>query len=207
MSKIESKVATLNKIKLPLYTGEVSMVKFCLTSLDGLPLEFHNLARDMLKNIPVEGDGYFTIHGKKLKKGETLRRPGPHTDGNYEPCSWGKGGGSGWKVGENGPAIDTQYHKDSYLNINGGIILASNYEACIGWVGEFEGNINVGGDCSKFELNNGKFSLDRDTVYYGNNHFIHESLPMEDDVHRVLARITLPMTHVYNTNIITNRGI
>lgn len=203
MSKIESRVIELNRIELPLYIGEVRMVKFCLNTLNGLPLEFHNLARDMLKNIPVEGNGYFTIHGKKLKKGETLRRPGPHTDGNYEPCAWGDSGG-GWKIGENGPAIDTDYHRDSYLNVNGGIILASNYEACNGWIGEFEGKINVGGDCSKFDLDKGKIDLKRNTVYYGNNHFIHESLPMKDDVHRVLARITLPMTHVYNNHIIYN---
>lgn len=194
MSKIESKAISLNKINLPLFTGEVSMVKFCLDSLEGLPLEFHNIARDMLKNVEVNGNGYFTIHGKTLKKGETLRRPGPHTDGNYEPCAWGN---SGWKVGENGPAVDTQYHKDSYLNPNGGIILVSNYEACIGWIGEFEGDINVGGNCSSFNLDKGKITLEKNTVYYGNNHFIHESLPMQDDVHRVLARITLPMEHIY----------
>lgn len=197
MCKVISKVTKLNTIKLPLFTGEVSMVKFCLETLDGLPLEFHNIAKDMLKNVSVVGNGYFTIHGKTLKKGETLRRPGPHTDGNYEPCSWGKGGGNGWKVGENGPAVDTKYHKDSYLNENGGIILVSNYEACDGWIGEFEGDIGVGGDCSSFDLDTGKISLDKNVVYYGNNHFIHESLPMSDDIHRVLARITLPMSHVY----------
>lgn len=197
MSKIESRVEKLNEIDLPLYTGEVSMVKFCLNTLDGLPLEFHNIARDMLKNVTAGGEGYFTIHGRQLAKGETLRRPGPHTDGNYEPCSWGKGGGNGWKVGENGPAVDTEYHRDSYLNVNGGIILASNYEACDGWIGEFEGKIGVGGDCSTFDLSSGKIELEKNTVYYGNNHFIHESLPMSDDVHRVLVRITLPMTHNY----------
>ena len=194
MCKIISKVEKLNTVELPLFTGEVSMVKFCLESLDGLPLEFHNIAKDMLKNVSASGSGYFTIHGKKLKKGETLRRPGPHTDGNYEPCAWGN---NGWKVSENGPAVDTDYHKDSYLNVNGGIILVSNYEACNGWIGEFEGDIGVGGDCSSFDLSTGKLTLEKNEVYYGNNHFIHESLPMSDDIHRVLARITLPISHVY----------
>lgn len=108
------------------------------------------------------------------------------------------GGRGGWKIGENGPAVDTQYHKDSYICENGGIILASNFEACTGWIGNFEGDIGVGGDCSKVELTHGEFTLKKDTVYYGNNHFIHESLPMSDDIHRVLARITLPSSHQYS---------
>ena len=198
MNKIHSVVTKINKINLPNFTGEIKMVKFCLDTLIGLPLEFHQLVKDMLKGVNATGDAYFTIHGQTLKKGETHRRPGPHTDGNYEPCSWGNQGGNGWKVGENGPAVDTQYHKDSYLNKNGGIILASNFEACHGWIGDFEGDIGVGGDCSKVKLETGKFLLEKDTVYYGNNHFIHESLPMSGDVHRVLARITLPITHEYN---------
>ena len=194
---INSIARPLAPIQLPDFDGHLSMIPFNLQTLTGLPTEFISLVKQMTQHLSLSGIGYFTIHGKTLQRGETLRRPGAHTDGNYEPCSWGKGGGSGWKVGENGPAVDTQYHQDSYLTPLGGIILASNFEACDGWLGQFQGNIGVGGDCSSIPLTHSKFQLAKNTIYYGNNHFIHESLPMSDDIHRVLARITLPQDHIY----------
>lgn len=194
---INSKSTTLGEIQLLNYTGHISMLPFDLSTLEGLPQEFVPTVKSMLANLDLSGTAYFTIHGKTLEKGQTHRRPGPHTDGNYEPCSWGKGGGNGWKVGENGPPITTQFHHDSYLVETGGIILASNFKACKGWNGIYNGTINVGGDCSKFDLSTGEFELQPNTIYYGNNHFIHESLPMSDNIHRVLARITLPQNHIF----------
>lgn len=197
MNTVKSTAVETTRYELPLYTGHVSMVKFCLETLNGLPVELNSIVKNMLNGIKAKGYGYFTIHGETLKKGETLRRPGAHIDGNFEPCSWSNGGGNGWKVGENGPAIDTDFHKDTYINENGGIILVSNFESCVGWIGDYTGVIGVGGDCSKMNLDDNNFMLKRDTVYYGNNHFIHESLPVSDNTHRVFARITLPMTHTY----------
>ncbi len=107
---------------------------------------------------------------------------------------WGRSGG--WKVGENGPAIGTYEHTMSYEVETGGIILASNYSACKGWIGSYNGTPGVGWDCSNIELDT-PFTLEPNTVYYGNNHFIHESIPMRDDVNRVLVRITLPQEHIY----------
>jgi len=191
-----------NKITLPLITGEYSMIPFCLKTLDGLTGEFKEIVDNMLKGINQrKGTAYFTFHGKTLKKGGTLRRGGAHTDGNYEPVnmSFGSGGGGGWKVGENGAPINTAMHDRQYVNPLGGIILASNYEACNGWVGEYDNTPKMGGDCSHIKLDE-PFKLKVNQVYYGNNHFIHESLPMSDDVHRVFARITLPENHEYKAN-------
>lgn len=176
------------------------MLPFNLKTLEGLAEEFKPIVSGMLKGIPnLSGTGFFTLHGKKLKANQTLRRGGPHTDGSYckTLLSWGAGGGNGWKVGENGPSVETNIHKRLYNSKTGGIILTSNYEACQGWEGEYDGLPGVGGDCSHLEL--GKpFNLDRGKVYYGNNHFIHESLPVSEDCHRVFARITLPEDHQYN---------
>ena len=193
---IHSKYKQLNSIKLPNYIGELSMVHFDLKTLEGLPNQFKQLVKSMTSSLKLSGTAFFTIHGVKLSKGETHRRPGAHTDGNYEPCRWGNGGGNGWKVGENGPPVGTKEHHDSYVVDNGGIILASNFQACKGWEGTYDGIPGVGGDCSKINLDEG-FFLEPNTVYYGNNHFIHESLPMSDECIRVLARITLPSTHIY----------
>jgi len=102
----------------------------------------------------------------------------------------------GWKVGENGPGINTELHKRQYLKETGGIILASNYESCLGWNGHYDGTPNTGGDCSHIQLDQ-PFMLEKNAIYYGNNHFIHESLPVVDNVHRVFARITMPEDHQF----------
>lgn len=195
---MNSEVRITNNIELPLIEGEFSMIPFYLDVPEML-YEFQNLAKTMLKGIKAEGVGYFTIHGKKLLKADTLRRGGPHTDGSYELAtnySGGSGGGNGWKIGENGPATTSEAHRRLYNATTGGIVIASNFESCLGWTGEFEGHPGVGGDCSHITLNE-PFTLDANRVYYGNNHFIHESLPVNKDVHRVFARITLPQTHKY----------
>lgn len=188
-----------NNIVLPFITGEHSMIKFNLDTFVGLSGVFLSVAKQMIKGINHNGGtAFFTIHGKKLKAGETLRRGSPHTDGNYEPVSmnFGVGGGNGWKVGENGPAIDTKLHERQYLSTNGGIVIASNFESCLGWTGEFIGEPSVGGDCRHIKLNT-SFMLQKNKIYYGNNHFIHESLPLSSGFHRVFARITMPENHIF----------
>lgn len=188
-----SKYTELGSITIPNFIGHQSMIPFDLATLAGLPTQFVTLVKQMTQHLSLSGKAYFTIHGKQLTAGQTHRRPGAHTDGNYEPCGWSNGG---WKVGENGPSIGTKEHHDSYIVETGGIILASNFQACLGWEGTYDGLPGVGGDCSKIELDEGKL-LKANTVYYGNNHFIHESLPMSGDCTRVLARITLPQDHQY----------
>ncbi|MBL4623368.1 MAG: hypothetical protein JKY89_13315 [Immundisolibacteraceae bacterium] len=197
---INSKSLEMNPISLPMFTGEKSMIPFDLKTLAGLPLEFVLVVKQMLSGVKNDGgEAFFTIHGKQLKANETLRRGAPHTDGNYEPVnmSFGSGGGGGWKIGENGPGINTSLHSEQYLSHTGGIVLASNFESCLGWNGDFEGEQEVGGDCRHIKLNK-PFMLKKDTVYYGNNHFIHESLPVSEDVHRVFARITMPINHEFH---------
>ena len=194
---MQSTFRETNTINLPFVNEELSMLPFDLVTLVGLPSELKSTVRAMLKGVKAKGTAFFTIHGKTLKTGDTLRRPAPHTDGNYEPVTMGFGGGGGWKIGENGSPVNTEEHTRQYANECGGIILATNYPSCLGWSGEYDGLPNVGGDCRHIELDEPHL-LKADTVYYGNNHFIHESLPVGRDVHRVFARITLPQTHEYN---------
>lgn len=196
---MKSEYTCVGSISLPLVNGEFSMIPFCVETFSGLPEKFKETAKTMLQSITNRsGTAYFTIHGKKLKQNQTLRRGGPHTDGNYEPynMTFGTGGGNGWKVGEDGPGINTALHHRQYVKETGGIILASNFEACLAWNGEYDGLPNTGGDCSHIKLDQPTM-LERNKIYYGNNHFIHESLPMSRDVHRVMARITLPENHVF----------
>lgn len=197
---MKSQFRNMGQIQLPYFDGQEAMIPFDMESLSGLPVKFSSVVKSMISGIKNKsGTAYFTIHGKTLKAGKTLRRPAPHTDGNYEPHIMTFGGG-GWKVGENGPAINTDMHKRQYCSENGGIILATNYASCLGWSGEYDGLPGVGGDCRHINLDKPEM-LSEDTVYYGNNHFIHESLPVGRDVHRVFARVTLPENHFYEAEV------
>lgn len=195
---MKSLVKSIGNISIPLFEGEYSMLPFNLETLEGLSDSFKPLAMNLLKSVSALGIGFFTLHGKKLQKGETLRRGGPHTDGSFDKnvFDWGDDGGGGWKIGENGPPITHPDHIKLYNSTQGGLILASNFASCLGWGGEFEGLPGVGGDCSHINLNS-PFLLKSNKIYYGNNHFIHESLPVSEEVHRVFVRITLPYDHEY----------
>jgi hypothetical protein len=105
-----------------------------------------------------------------------------------------KGGGNGWKVGENGRQLDSNEHKLSYDNLNGGMLLVSNYTACKGWNGIYDYKAGIGGDCRHVPLGEG-FALQENTIYYGTSQFIHESAPLDKTVHRVLVRVTLPLDY------------
>jgi len=194
---MRSMVTITSEIKLPKIIGHHSMIPFDLQSFDGLNQVQGTLAKSITRNITgLQGKAYLTIHGKILKSGDTLRRGGAHTDGNYEKYYMSFSGG-GWKVGENGPPVGSKTHKRQYIKETGGIIMASNYVSCIGWVGEYNDTPRVGGDCSHIKNLGESFELNKNTIYYGNNHFIHESLPVQEDVHRVFIRITLPENHIY----------
>ncbi len=194
---IKSISKELNTIQIPLYKGELSMLPFNLNDLTTIPNEFRETVEQMVKNLPDKlGTAFLTVHGKFVKKSKTLRRGAPHIDGNFIQglSGWGKPGGNGWKVGENGFSLTSEEHKLSYENKNGGMLMASNYSACMGWNGTYKGKAKEGGDCSHIELGKG-FMLKPNKVYYGNSQFIHESLPLDTDVFRVLYRITLPIDY------------
>lgn len=193
---IAREVGTIN---LPPMIGEHSLIPFDLATLEGLPKEYIDIVSKMITSIKNKvGTAFFTIHGAILKAGQTHRRPGKHTDGSYDKAvfDWSSGG---WKVNQDGPDISSDDHARLYTSNKGGIILASNHTACIGYLGEYEDNIGKGGNCEHINLSE-SFKLKPNTIYYGNNHFIHESIPMDQDVHRVLARITLPSTHEFEMN-------
>lgn len=78
--------------------------------------------------------------------------------------------------------------------IKRGIEIDGKYYACKGWNGVFDDKAGIGGDCSHLKLDEG-FMLEANKVYYGNSQFVHESLPLDKDVHRVMYRITLPINH------------
>lgn len=202
---INSFSVKVKEIAIPHYSGEIKMLPFDLSNLSGVPDQFLPAVKDMISILPQkEGIGYLTIDGKQINKGASHRRPGAHIDGNFlhEFYSWGDtGGGNGWKVGEGGREINSAHHKRSYMADTGGMLIASDYHACRGWNGIFEGEVGVGGDCTHLELDKG-FDLLPHTLYYGSSQFIHESLLVEESIHRTLVRVTLPEKYPFMFNIV-----
>jgi hypothetical protein len=191
---IKSKSKMIKPISLPEWKGDrVYMYEFEMSN-PVLPKKYKRwepLINEIIESAPKKtGKAYLTIDEKIVKKGESHRRGGPHTDGNY---LFGWGGGSGWLTGEDGRFLPREKHEQQYCSDKGGMLIVSSYEACDGWNGDFHGQPNQGGDCSHLDLSNmEKFRLKKNTLYWGNSTFIHESLPLDKDVKRQLVRITLP---------------
>jgi len=192
---IESISRELYVVDVPKFIGEIQTLEFDLNTLKGVPKKFKNVVRQMIKILPIKtGNAFLTVDGKLVKKGVSHRRGGAHIDGNFIPNVTTWGGGGGWKVGGDGRTLTPEVHKLSYESKTRGMLIVSDYPACKGWNGKFDGKPNIGGDCSHIELNDG-FLLKPNKVYYGNSQWIHESMPLDVDVHRTLVRINLPMDY------------
>jgi len=202
-------IASISKelypVSIPHYEGEIKMLPFELSDLANIPEKFKKLVENLISFLPIkQGIAFLTIDGKTIQQGSTHRRGGKHIDGNYifaGNSGWGgdnggNGGGNGWKVGENGFKLSLPQHKISYENPNGGMIIASDFVGCMGWNGVFEGKAGIGGDCTHLDIKQESgFLLKPNVAYYGNSQFVHESLPIEKNIHRNLVRITLPLEY------------
>lgn len=193
MNTINSYSIQGDQLRIPFHFGKITMKAFNPSTLEGVPRKFRDAVVKMIAMLPnLPQVAYLTVDGRFLTPLKTHRRPGAHIDGNYLPeiCSWGNGGGNGWKVSEAG-ALSIVDHNRSYNNDNGGMLIAASKVGCRGWNGQFEGRPGVGGDCSHIDLTEG-FLLKPNTVYYGNSRFIHESIPTNKYQYRTMIRITLP---------------
>jgi len=107
-------------------------------------------------------------------------------------ASWSSGTTS-WATGLLVGGLNEEQHLRQYCSEKGGILIASNYEACDGWNGKFKNIPLGGGDCSHIDVSDlEKFRLKANKVYLGNSTFLHESVKIEEPVKRQMIRITLP---------------
>jgi hypothetical protein len=200
---LKSKSKMIKPMSLPEYRGDRLYMHAFDISNPQLPAGYERwnpYLMEMISHSPKKtGKAYLTIDEKLVTKGESHRRGGPHTDGNYlfgwspETPDGGPDPGSGWLTGEDGRFLPREQHEEQYCSEKGGMLIISSYEACRGWNGEYDGQPNQGGDCSHLDLSKMEdFNLKADTLYWGNSTFIHESLPLEEDVKRQLVRVTLP---------------
>jgi len=179
---------------------KLGMVPFDMATLAGVPEHLKKVISQVLSGLPMlKGTAFLTVHTKHIEPNTTHRRGGAHIDGNYmERLSWCSPGTSGWKVGGDGMTLSAEDHVLSYETKTGGLLLVSDYPACAGWNGEFNTKAKEGGDCSHLNLDpKDGFIMKPNTVYYGTSQFVHESLPISEEVTRTLIRITLPMEYPY----------
>lgn len=207
----KSTVIKLQPVIFPTFSGVFKyLIPFKygddLSTIQDIPKEYLSMLGIMLSNVnKFEGFAYITIDEKEIKEGQTHRRAHPHIDGNHLPFNvamgWGTGG---WRfdnsLGKNDKETDTGF-KLSYMNPNGGVLLASNYPSCRGWVGTFNGNPGRGGDVRHLTNDlsrNESFLLEANTIYLGNSQFVHESERLNKAFNRQLVRINLPHTYEFN---------
>ena len=194
-----SQCNVLNSVNFPTFLGERHyMVKFLKE--EGLPkhLErFQDTVDDMLLNIDTKYKGksqpiFFTVDEQFVKKGKTHRRGGVHIDGywNEDLRCWGNSGGWG-SIPNNGWGTSGWKFKDGFITPES-IVLASSQSACKGYIGEYEGDIGEGGDCSNIDLSVlDSFMLEKNKVYRGNVMFLHESVPVSEDIERTIVRLNI----------------
>lgn len=191
-----STVQRRGQVSFPLFTGErVYMQPF--TKKAGLPV---NLARwqptvdAMLDGVETDQQIYLMIDQKEVGAGHSQRRPGMHVDGYWIPAIHGHdGGGHGWHrhIRHGSCPNNAWSHVD--FNQPEAIILASDVSASRALVGEFDGVIGEGGDCSHLNLSHlPSVTLQSGHVWAGNVSMLHESLPVERTCRRTLVRLNVP---------------
>lgn len=200
--KFESVIKQCGRVTFPEFTGErVYMREF--RKNDGLPFD---LARwqptvdQMLDGVDTDGPIYLMVDQGYVSPGTTHRREGIHIDGYWNPglqahqrghtsTPIGHGGHRGG--GGHSSGISSWSH--ATFEEPEGLILASDISACMGYVGQFDGPIGEGGDCSHVDLSTlDSFLMDSHSAYVGNVTCLHESIPVDIECHRTLVRLNVP---------------
>jgi len=202
---MQSVAHALSPVAFPAFTGaQVYMLQATAGTLaDVAPEGYRGIIDNMLKegDVPADMPVWLTIDESNVKAGKKHRRGGAHVDGCYEVCDWGGDGPSGWLNGVPGRMLSPEDQRRSYENPNGGMIIASNFEACRVWLGEVDGVAGLGGDCEHLRdqfdgLDSSMMEANR--AYLTNSTCIHESLPLKADYPRQLVRITLSEQYKFN---------
>lgn len=212
-----SKTVVNANVTFPDFTGErVYMHKFHM----GQRLPEHlqrwkDTVGAMLTGVDTDNPIFLMIDQGVVKVNNTHRRPGPHVDGYWIEGISAHGNSSGWShdrpsesahkftPGRHTTVVEEpgshQYRRHSFsgnteyqLIHPEAVILASDIQACRGYVGEWSGVIGDGGDLSHLDLSHLQtIDLQPHTSYIGNVGFIHESLPIPFDCNRTLVRLNV----------------
>lgn len=189
-----STATMMGDVSFPSFQGErVYMEKFFKrTGLPQFLKRWQDTVDAMLKGVETDNPIFIMIDQMRVKPENTHRRPGAHIDGYWNEelrAHQGTGGhiltAKGWDTGGG-------WSTSNMLTDPEAIILASNYSSCVGYVGEWEGPVGEGGDLTHLSMDNmEKIELQSNKVYVGNVGFIHESIPVKEEVERTLVRLNV----------------
>ena len=148
----------------------------------------------MLKEITLGGPQFLMVDQGFVKQGQTLRRPGAHVDGFWQPGIQTHGGG--WK----NPGRH-RHRGGGHVLFEGRtelLILASDVPACRFYEGEYDGIFGEGGDASQIQTQHlNSFIGTPNEAYAGDTgQLLHESIPQERDSFRTVVRL-----NCYNASI------
>lgn len=215
--KLQSIIHPATSVTFPAFMAErVYMREF--HKQEGLPEDLKHwqpTVDAMLSGVDTDNPIYIMIDCGIIQAGNTHRRKGLHIDGYWNPglSAHGNTGHRSIPSGHGGRGIvrrhsyeppshkgKSPFHssgsdtwKDSTFEEPEGLILASSLAACIGYVGEFEGPIGEGGDCSHIDLSGlMKIDMQANVAYWGNVTNLHESIPVKSDCERQLVRLNVP---------------
>ena len=191
----KSKVKELNKVDFPEFIGErVYMQKFFKD--EGLPSHLERWQKtvdQMLLNIDTKDNPIFIMIDQGIIQPNTShRRPGPHIDGYWVEELKAHGGSGGHRMHLNNKWQVPNPWNHVNLTVPESIVLASDIMGCKGYLGDWDGVLGEGGDCSTIDLSGlAEMHLKADTAYQGNIGFIHESIPLPEQTQRTLVRLSI----------------
>lgn len=193
---MQSFVKELGTVDFPMHTMErVYMKEFRKET--GLPQELSRwqpTIDQMLMEVDTDGPIYLMIDQGLVKANTTHRRKGVHIDGYWIPELQAHGGGGGHIHTSSGRWDNRpEWNTTSEDWPDEAIILASSVSASAAYIGEWDGEIKEGGDCSHLDLSSlQRLALQASKAYAGNVTMLHESTPVIKDVLRSLVRLNVP---------------
>jgi hypothetical protein len=215
----KSVIVATNTVAFPEFMAEkVYMREFYKGKLPSDLVRWEETIDGMLEGVDTDGPIYVMIDCAPVLAGVSHRRKGLHVDGYWNPAlsahSYGhtavpSGHGAG-RGGSHGalhhdisvyfPDLKKKKKKkklsaweEATFDTPEAIILASSISSAIGYVGDYEGPIREGGDCSHIDISGMKLvNMEAGVVYAGNVNCLHESLPVDQDVFRSLVRLNVP---------------
>jgi hypothetical protein len=170
----------------------------------GLPdhlAHWQNTVDAMLVGITSDQPIYFMADQAFVPAGTTQRRPGLHVDGYWHPSLSAHGGGHtpfppshrGQGRHRGGGGHMTAGWENIDFSEPEALILASNVSAARAFVGEYDGLVGEGGDCSKIVVDDlAVLHMNRNRAYCGTVATLHESLPVQVDSYRTMVRLNCP---------------
>jgi hypothetical protein len=182
---IVSEARAIGPVDFPEFTGErIYMVPF--TQRGGLP---HALSRwqrtvdQMLDGIRTDREIFLMVDQGIVEAGRAHRRPGVHIEGNWYADQGRHGGHRGRRGVDDWSTFDPE-----------AVILASDVQGCMAYLGCFEGESKARGDCAHIDISGARrLAMAPYTAYAGSVTTLHESLPIPMATRRTLVRLNAPL--------------